>query len=178
METSMTDITHSLTGGSLGSLMQTAGYRVESVTDATAGVTILRSATSGLSFDIRMGNRLAGETEAYADFTFVTIFNVVGELPLAPVNAWNRSRRFARLQIDSTIPDQKLLVLCMDVVVAGGVTAQYLRHQIGIWDGLIQQLVPWLRDELSKLHAAGVVKTQAAIESPHAVTDAGSAARA
>jgi hypothetical protein len=41
---------------------------------------------------------------------------------------------------------QNFLVLDMDVVMFGGVTASHLRAQIEIWDRLIQELVPFLRD--------------------------------
>ena len=160
----MTELIHSLNSKNLASLMQGAGYRVEPITDSLSGVSFLRSATSGLSFDIRMGNRMPGEAEAYADAVLVAIFNIVGEMPLAPVNAWNSTRRFGRLQIDASLPNQNFLVLCMDLAVGGGVTAQYLRNQIGIWDGLVQQLVPWLRDALARINAANVVKVDAAVE--------------
>jgi hypothetical protein len=154
----MSELIHVFTTEALQAFMHAAGYRAETVTDPAASITFLRSATNGLNFDIRMGNAIPGTKDAYSDAAFVAIFNIVGDLPLAPVNAWNSSRRFGRLQVDESVPDQKFLVLCMDVVVAGGVTPQYLRGQVEIWDGLVQQLVPWLRDELAKLHRANGVK--------------------
>jgi hypothetical protein len=150
----MSELIQSLTLESFRELLLASGYRAEVVNDALTSMRSLRSATNGLSFDIRMGNRLPGDGEAYADLVMVAIFNIVGEMPLAPINGWNNSRRFGRLQIDNSIPDRNFLVLCMDIIVAGGVTRQHLRAQIEIWDGLVQQLVPWLREELAKLRPA------------------------
>ena len=42
---------------SLREALQQAGYRVETVTDPVANTPYLRSATSGLAFDVRPGNR-------------------------------------------------------------------------------------------------------------------------
>ncbi len=42
-------------------------------------------------------------------------------------------------------------MFCLDVSVAGGVAPRQLRGQIELWDGLIQQLIPWLREELGKV---------------------------
>jgi Putative bacterial sensory transduction regulator len=148
----MTDLIQSLTLKSFRDVLQAAGYRVEEVTDAAAGVSFLRSATSGLSFDIRLGSKLPGDAEGgHADVSLVALFNIVGELPLALVNDWNTGRRFGRLYIDRRIANQSFLVFSMDFAVAGGVTPRYLRTQVEIWDGLVQQLVPWLREELAKL---------------------------
>jgi hypothetical protein len=131
---------------SLREIFQQAGYRVETVTDPVAMIPYLRSATGGLAFDIRPGNRLAGEDRGFADVAFAAVLQVQGDLPLDLVNRWNATRRFARLQLSQTF-----LVFCMDVSVAGGVTPAYLRAQIEIWDRLVQELIAYLRDELQKL---------------------------
>src|ERR1700730_13854434 len=78
---------------------QNAGYRIETLTDPVAGTTYLRSATAGLGFDIRPGNRLVGEEQGFVDVTLVTTLQVQGELPLDLVNRWNATRRFGRLQL-------------------------------------------------------------------------------
>lgn len=171
----MSDLITAVTVESLREFMQTAGYRAETITDPGAGLTYLRSATNGLSFDVRMGNRIPDNENAFSDVALVAVFSIVGDLPLAPVNAWNNSRRFGRLQIDRNVPDQNFLLLCMDVVVAGGVTPQYLRTQIEIWDGLVQQLVPWLRDELAKLQPANDATAAGAGEAPESVAANGQA---
>src|ERR1700761_899064 len=136
-----------LTLEQLREIMQLAGYRVETMTDPVASSQYLRSATSGLPFDVRPGNRLAGNTDnSFLDAALVAVLQVQGDLPLDIVNRWNATRRFARLQLSPPF-----LVLTHDVSVAGGVAQNYLRGQIEIWDHLLQQLVGYLREELPKL---------------------------
>lgn len=135
-----------LTLDSLRDVLQQVGYRVEEVTDPVANVPYLRSATGGLAFDIRPGNRLPDE--GFADVAFTAVLQVQGELPLDLVNRWNATRRFARLQLS-----QPFLVFCLDVSVAGGVMPDHLRAQIEIWDRLVQELIAYLRDELRQLSA-------------------------
>ena len=129
---------------SLRGVLQQVGYRVEEVTDPVANVPYLRSATGGLAFDIRPGNRLPDE--GFVDVAFTAVLQVQGELPLDLVNRWNATRRFARLQLS-----QPFLVFCLDVSVAGGVMPNHLRAQIEIWDRLVQELIGYLRDELRQL---------------------------
>jgi len=150
----MSDMFNPLTIETMREHLLANGFRAEIVADANAGIQFVRSATSGLSFDIRMGNRLATEQLGFADAAFVAVFNILGDFPLDQVNAWNCTRRFGRLQIDTSNPGHKFLVLCMDVVVAGGISRQNFDAQIAIWDGLIQQLIPWLREEAAKARVA------------------------
>jgi putative sensory transduction regulator len=138
-----------LTVDSLRESLQQAGYRVETVTDPVANIPYLRSATAGLAFDIRPGNRFPGEEQHFADLAFVAVLQVQGELPLDLVNRWNATRRFARLQLS-----HPFLVFCLDVSVAGGVAPSHLRAQVEIWDRLVQELIAYLREELPKLAAA------------------------
>ncbi len=145
---------------------QSAGYRVESLTDPVANVSYLRSATAGLGFDIRPGNQFVGDEQGFADVAFVAALQVQGELPLDLVNRWNVTRRFGRLQLS-----QPFLVFCLDVSVAGGVAPNYLRAQIEIWDRLVQELIAYLREELRKLGAtsgatAAVAQQTATAEEP------------
>lgn len=123
--------------------LQSAGYRVEVL--AANGVTVLRSATGGLPFDVRFGNRLPGTDDRHLDMTFVALFAVRGAFPEKLLNDWNKSRRFGRLFLDQPAPDHDFLILGMDVVLAGGVSESYLRVQIEIWDALVHQLGGWLR---------------------------------
>jgi len=154
-------ITH-LTLDSLREILQQAGYRVETVTDPVANVVYLRSATNGLAFDVRPGNRLANGGDNFADAAFTAVLQVQGELPLDLINRWNATRRFTRLQLS-----QPFLVLSLDVSVAGGVMPAYLRGQIEIWDHLIQQLIVYLREELSKLAQPAAAKSGAALNGQH-----------
>jgi Putative bacterial sensory transduction regulator len=144
----MSDLINMLTLEGVRESFQNAGYRVETLTDPVANVQYLRSATAGLGFDIRMGNRGPGNEQGFADLTLVAPLQVQGELPLDIVNRWNATRRFGRLQLN-----HPFLVFCLDICVAGGVTQSNLRAQIEIWDRLIQELIAYLRDELSKLGA-------------------------
>ena len=147
----------------LRTLIQDGGYRAEIVTDGK--ISFLRSASNGLDFDLRPGNIFVDEPadvdqkpQRFADLVFVVLFAVQGAFPAELLNRWNQTHRFGRLFIDRTNPDREFLVLSLDVSVAGGATTAYLRHQLAIWDSLMRQLVPWLRDELAKI--APTVNTQ------------------
>lgn len=140
-----------ITGVSLDRLrdiLRQSGCRVETVTDPVANIAYLRSATGGLSFDVRPGTRFADNGENFVDVALAAVLQVQGELPLDLVNRWNAGRRFARLQLS-----QSFLVLSLDISMAGGVTPNHLRAQIEIWDQLLQQLIVFLREELPKLAA-------------------------
>lgn len=173
----MTDtILTKLTIDGVRELFQQAGYRVEAVVDPVINATYLRSATGGLAFDIRPGNRLPGDDQGFADMSFIAVLQVQGTLPLEPVNRWNATRRFGRLQLSDSF-----LAFCMDISVVGGVTSQYLRAQIEIWDRLVQELIAYLREELRQLGAAN--EAQAATASrdaqqpqPDRVAEAGASA--
>jgi hypothetical protein len=134
---------------SLREILLQAGYRVETATDSVANVAYLRSATGGLAFDVRPGNRLEGGEQSFADVAFVAVLHVQGAMPLELVNRWNATRRFGRLHVS-----QNFLAFSMDVSAFGGVSPAYLRGQIEIWDRLAQDLIAYLRDELQKLTPA------------------------
>ncbi len=143
-----TDLVTGLTLDALGDHLQACGLRVETVRDGE--VRFLRSATNGLTFDIRPGNVFAASHQ-FVDVTFVALFAVSGTLPLDLLNRWNQTHRFGRLFLDDFVPGNTFLVFCMDVSVAGGVMSNHIHNQIVLWDGLIQQLIPWLREEVSKI---------------------------
>ncbi len=87
--------------------------------------------------------------DAHTDFTFLVTFAVKGTLPQdrlsTLLNSWNNAYRFARLRFD-----QNLLILDMDVSVAGGVSRNHLRAAFATWDQLIASLIPYLRHELAR----------------------------
>ena len=139
-----------LTLDSLREILQQSGYRVETVAGEGDQVSFLRSSTAGLAFDIRPGSLSAAGGNEFTDVTFLAGLQVQGELPLDMVNRWNANRRFARLHLTSGF-----LILSMDVSIFGGVTPGFVRTQIEIWDRLVQELVPYLRQELQTLSAAG-----------------------
>lgn len=138
-----------LTLDTLRAAFQNAGYRVETLVDPVGNNPYLRSATAGLGFDIRPGNLVIDDEQAFADATFVAVLQVQGELPLDLVNRWNATRRFGRMQLSAPF-----LVFCLDVSVVGGVAPGHLRAQVELWDRLVQELVAYLREELRKLTAA------------------------
>jgi hypothetical protein len=162
-----------LTLDSLRESLQQVGYRVETVTDPVAAIPYLRSATGGLAFDVRPGNRLSDTGESFVDIAFTAVLQIQGELPLDLVNRWNGTRRFARLQLS-----QQFLVFCLDVSVAGGVMPNYLRAQIEIWDRLVQDLIPYLREELRLLSAKNDATPPVVPQAParEGATDAGASA--
>jgi len=167
----MSDVTiFKLTLDSLREILLQVGYRVETLTDPVAKVPYLRSATSGLAFDIRPGNRFAGEDQGLADVAFTAVLQIQGELPLELVNRWNATRRFARLQCS-----QGFLVFCMDVSAVGGVTPGYLRAQIETWDRLVQELIVYLRDELRKSGTVGAGNADAALNGQRPIQQDGAA---
>jgi hypothetical protein len=142
-----------LTLDELRELLQQAGYRVETATDPVADVSYLRSATSGLSFDIRPGNPSAtGPETRFVDMAFVAALQVQGELAADLVNGWNATRRFSRLHLTGSF-----LALCMDVSIGGGVSRDYLRAQIEIWDRLAHEMIAYLREALRRPSAAGSI---------------------
>jgi hypothetical protein len=147
-----------LTLDSLREILQQAGYRVETLIDPVANSAYLRSATTGVAFDIRPGNRLASDDQNFVDVAFVAVLQVQGELPLELVNRWNATRRFARLQLSTPF-----LVLSLDVSLAGGVEPAHLRAKIEIWDHLVQQLIAYLREELPKLAPANTAGSGAGL---------------
>ncbi len=153
----------SLTLESLRDSLQQAGYRVEPLTDPVANIQYLRSATGGLGFDIRPGNRLPGNDKSFADFVFVAVLQIAGDggadALLEPANRWNVTRRFGRLQLSPPF-----LVFCLDISVINGVTPAHLRAQIELWDRLVQELLPYLRNELTKIGAARAAAQKPAVE--------------
>jgi Putative bacterial sensory transduction regulator len=140
---------HVVTLEELRTALQAAGYRAELVTDGN--ISLLRSATNGLGFDVRPGNPFPGKPDHFSDVAFVAVLTVQGSMPLDLVNKWNRMHRFCRLFVDKPQGSAEFLVLTLDLSIAGAVSPNYVRTQLQIWDSLIQQLIPWLREELGRL---------------------------
>ena len=123
----------------IGEILKTAGYRAEHRTD-TNGIPLIASATNGINFNIRLGNRANAPAEGYIDFTYLTIIKIEGEFPTDKTNEWNRNRRFSRLhKVDD------FLVMDLDVIVAGGVTERHIRATMDLWERMLQDLMLWLR---------------------------------
>lgn len=122
-------------------LLQQQGYRVEMISDES-GSQQLRSATGGLTFYVRFGNRAEAEN-SFVDATIYAGLRIQGELPFEVINQWNVNRRFCRLQRAGEV-----LVLEMDVSAVGGVSQRHLLAMAEIWDRLAQDLVRHLKESL------------------------------
>ena len=59
-----------------------------------------------------------------------------GELPAGLAERWNVEKRFARLTVQGAF-----LVLELDVIVAGGVSENYLLATTELWDRLLQEFL-------------------------------------
>jgi hypothetical protein len=136
----MSDINliENVTPDSLTELLQAAGYRVNH--SEQNNVVQLLSASQGIGFAVRFGNP-AMEQGAYVDFTYSCALRIQGVLPGGLVEGWNASRRFARLSHQG-----EFLVMEMDVVIASGVSINYLRANLELWDRLLQEFIVYLRE--------------------------------
>lgn len=158
----MQDVVQTLTVAKLRDAMKAAGFRTEVIADLVTGPPFLRSAASGLNFDVRFANKAFGDEEGYLDVTFAMFLKVVGDLPLILVNKWNGAHRFARLLIDDRFSGESHLVFCMDIVAIGSMTDEGLRAHLDIWDGLLREFVAWLRTgPATQLITGGMTRPQA-----------------
>lgn len=123
---------------SMAELLQRAGYRA-SVAEQQ-GAPRVQSAAQGLAFFLAFGNPAPVATGGYADFAFHCWITIRDELPPGLVEDWNREMRFARL-----FRQDKLLVLTLDVLVAGGVTDEFLLAQVELWDRVVHDFIRHLR---------------------------------
>lgn len=140
-----TTMIQSLSTERLQELLQTMGYRV--TVSEVAGRRQLLSATQGIGFAVRPGNPSQVEGE-FIDYTVSCALRVEGEFPAGVTDAWNTSKRFSRLTRQADF-----LVLEADVIVAGGVSLQYLRATAELWDRLLQEFVLFLREHAEKARA-------------------------
>jgi hypothetical protein len=129
-------ILESVTPETVADQLKSAGYRVTHDTDRDGE--LLLSATQGLTFAVRFGSKASNG--GYLDFSFNCVFSGAPPITDTLLQEWHRGTRFCRLwQRDG------MLVLEMDVLVAGGVTAANLRSWIMLWDRLVQALFIKLR---------------------------------
>jgi hypothetical protein len=124
----------------VAAILRKTGYRASVVTQG--GVPQVQSAAQGLGFLVAFGNPASDAGDAWVDFSLQCLIAIEGELPAGLVDDWNRGMRFARL-----FRQDQLLVLAMDVVVAGGVTEAFLCTQFELWDRVIRDLLRHLRGD-------------------------------
>lgn len=137
-----TELLNSLSPDDVAEALRKAGYRA-SLGDTPSGPQI-QSAAQGLGFFVAFGNELPSEAGRYADFSFHCWIAIEGSLPAGLIEGWNEGKRFARL-----FRRNQLLVLTMDVLVAGGVAPGNLQAQIEIWDRVIQDFLHHLKRPVS-----------------------------
>ncbi|MFV3406912.1 MULTISPECIES: YbjN domain-containing protein [Pseudomonas] len=137
----MTEVTliNAVSADSLTQLLQDAGYRVNR-SEQNSLVQLL-SASQGVGFAVRFGNRAPATQADFYDFTFSCALRIQGELPAGLAERWNATRRFARLSVQG-----EFLVMEMDVVVADGVSPKFLQGSLLLWDRLLQEFIVYLRD--------------------------------
>ena len=150
----------SLTSDGMRDIMQLVGYRVETFAGPD-GATQLRSATNGVPFMLRFGNRFAADPSGYADATLTAVLQLQAPLPWDALNQWNSSKRFSRLHQNGN-----LLVLEKDLIVVGGVSRENLRAQVEIWDRVVQELLHYLRAVLGLPSDAGGAKSADGVAAP------------
>lgn len=136
----MTDaaLINTVTLEQIAEALRKAGYRAQVST--VDGRSVVQSAAQGLGFIITSGNAAATPPNSFADFTFNCLIRVEGELQRAAVEAWNRKKRFGRLYFD-----RDLLVLALDVLVAGGIAQSSLVAHCELWDRLLHDLIAHLK---------------------------------
>jgi len=137
----MTEVTliETVSADSLTKLLQDAGCRVNR-TEQNAVVQLL-SASQGVGYAVRFGNRALNQEGEFLDFTFSCALRIQGELPAGLAERWNATRRFARLSVQG-----EFLVMEKDVVVADGVSEKHLLGSLLLWDRLLQEFIVYLRD--------------------------------
>lgn len=137
----MTEVTliETVSADSLTKLLQDAGCRVNR-TEQNAVVQLL-SASQGVGYAVRFGNRALSQEGEFLDFTFSCALRIQGELPAGLAERWNATRRFARLSVQG-----EFLVMEKDVVVADGVSEKHLLGSLLLWDRLLQEFIVYLRD--------------------------------
>lgn len=123
----------------LAEMLRAAGYRAQTGVDA-AERPLLHSAAQGLNFLVCPGNALPQAADQFADFAFNCALRVEGAMRPEAIEDWNRGKRFARLYREG-----ELLVLTMDVMVAGGVSATALQAHCELWDRLLREFLAHLR---------------------------------
>lgn len=149
----------SISPGEIAEILQRAGYRANVI--ERDGIAQVHSAAQGLEFFVAFTSSGPVQQARQADLAFHCWLLIRDELPPELIDGWNRSRRFARL-----FRQGQVLVLTMDILLAGGVSEAHLHAQCELWDRLIRDLV---------LHVqrSGKVQLQAPLNGQAAVAGGG-----
>lgn len=122
-------------------LLHAAGCRAEIVPEGDGAR--VQSALQGIGFTVNFGNpqpSADGGEPRYADCAFRCVLAVNGDIPTDLADRWNRERRFARLARQGNA-----LVLNLDLLLAGGVSRDWLRGQIELWDLVLRDYLRFLQ---------------------------------
>lgn len=132
------DLIEAVTPEQVSDAIKAAGGAVTAIEQE--GVVRLHSASHGIGFQVLWGSPFA--PGQYADFTLSCPLHVQGgTLPEAVLGAWHRSKRFARVAQHGDF-----VVLEMDVVVAGGVSAAHLAFAARLWMQMMGEFFTHLRN--------------------------------
>ncbi len=142
----MTALITAITPQQLTLILQQAGYRAHEVMNGQR--VQIQSAAQGIGFAINFGNTATEQQLEFIDFSFNCTLSIEGQLRPDVIEGWNRSRRFARLSQQG-----QWLVLVMDVIVAGGVSAAWLQGQCELWDALLSEFIRHLQTPPASLAA-------------------------
>ncbi len=123
---------HSITVESMRDVLQGAGLRAELVAE-TETMLVIRSASNGVNFEIRLFNPVKEDKGSFTDAMFMAGLTLKDAVAPEFLNRWNSIKRFGRLYAS-----QGHLILALDIFLQGGVSLEYLRSQLDIWDRLLQ----------------------------------------
>ncbi|MDB5970438.1 MAG: bacterial sensory transduction regulator family protein [Hydrocarboniphaga sp.] len=131
---------NTVTPEAIAEALRRTGYRA--TLSEHQGRPQVRSAAQGIGFFVAFGGADTAAATNYVDFAFHCWINIEGELRPGLIDSWNQTRRFARL-----FRQGALMVLTMDVLVAGGVDDDHLSAQCELWDRVIQDFIRHLKQE-------------------------------
>ena len=138
MEQDNNTLLHTVSADQVADAIKAIGCAVTSAEQD--GVTRLHSASHGIGFQVLWGNVAA--PGKYADLTLSCPLRVQGgSLPAGLLEEWHRSKRFARVAVHGDF-----VVLEMDVLVAGGVTTDFLTLNLQLWTQMMGQFFLHLRN--------------------------------
>jgi hypothetical protein len=152
--------------------LQGAGFRAELVADSDT-MPVIRSASNGVNFEIRLFNPAKEDKGSFTDVMFMAGMTLQGTVAPELLNRWNSIKRFGRLYVA-----QGHLVLALDIFLQGGVSPEYLRSQLDIWDRLLQELLTYVRTVPSVPPAKVATTPKGDTELGHSETEAGASADA
>ncbi|MDF3835951.1 YbjN domain-containing protein [Cupriavidus basilensis] len=121
----------------LARMLHDFGYPMVRI-DGVAGDGAL-VAKLGSEVAIRGDERFSVWENRYRDYSFCAGLPADGVVPAASIAHWNRTRRFTRLY-----EAHGILMLEMDISLAGGVTPGFVLNAIERWERAVQDLLDFI----------------------------------